>query len=425
MWDEEAQVWRVRTDRGDTVAARFVVMANGCLSEPKLAVLPGMASFKGKSFHTSRWDYAYTGQDLSKLEGKRVGVVGTGATAVQVVPQLAQVPGLELFVFQRTPSSIDVRGDFATDEEWAAKLKPGWSLARRQAFDESMSGGFTRAPTLPPMDKAAYRIRMRAEIQKANAAVMQSLRERVDAVVADPATAAALKPWYPLGCKRPCVHDEYLPAFNQANVHLVDTKGRGVEEVREAGVVAGGAEHPLDVLIFATGFEFCKVGTFNAITGRDGASLGEKWSEGGISTYLGMHTRGFPNMFIMGGPQAFGAAFNFMSVIEEQAKHVLQVVAHLRRTGARAVDVTPQAEADYTQFCVDAAGKVDWNACVSYYNAEGTARAQDLPYSSSSKVYYGQLAAAQAALAVREGKGKGKAAGAADLQVGECPFDIQ
>lgn len=397
-WDEDSGQWSVRTDCGDLFLAKYVIMANGCLSEPKLAVIEGMQRFKGKAFHTSRWDYAFTGGSpdggLVGLRDKVVGIIGTGATAVQSIPHLAE-HAAHLFVFQRTPSSIDVRGDFPTDPEWAGALKPGWSLRRRQVFDDSMSNGFTRVDLSV---KASSKEELRSRYEESNLRAMEQIRRRVDAVVQDPKTSAALKPWYPLGCKRPCVHDEYLPTFNRPNVTLVDTEGAGVRLINEQGPVVNGNQYTLDVLIYATGFDFCKVGTFNSIIGRQGLRLGDKW-RGGISTFLGIHTRGFPNLFIMGGPQAFGATFNFMSLLERQGEHVARVVAHCRHAGVRALDVGHSAEEEYVAFCVRAASKAPYEKCVSYYNAEGTARAQDLPYSASGKRYFQQLSDAQAGLA--------------------------
>mmetsp|Transcript_53287 Transcript_53287/g.165170 ORF Transcript_53287/g.165170 Transcript_53287/m.165170 type:complete len:465 (+) Transcript_53287:309-1703(+) len=396
-WDEESGHWVVRTDCGDRFLARYVVMANGCLSEPKLAVIRGMERFRGKAFHTSRWDYAFTGGSagggLVGLRGKTVGIIGTGATAVQAIPHIAE-HAQHLYVFQRTPSSIDVRGDFPTDPVWARALKPGWSLRRRQVFDDSMRNGFTQVDL---SSRASSKEELRARFEESNLRAMEQIRRRVDATVRDSKTAAALKPWYPLGCKRPCVHDEYLPTFNRPNVTLVDTDGAGVKLINEEGPVVNGTQYPLDVLIYATGFDFCKVGTFNSIVGRNGLRLGDKWQDG-ISTFLGIHTRGFPNLFVMGGPQAFGATFNFMSLLERQGEHVARVVAHCRQAGIRALDVELEAEKDYVAFCSRAASKAPYDKCVSYYNAEGTARPQDLPYSASGKRYFQQLSDAQAGL---------------------------
>jgi cyclohexanone monooxygenase len=286
-WDEAVSRWIVSTNRGDAIGARFVVMANGPLHRPKLPGIPGVETFRNHSFHTSRWDYAYTGGDsnggLTGLHGKRVGIIGTGATAVQCVPHLGAWAE-ELFVFQRTPSSIDVRNNRPTDPEWAASLEPGWQQRRMDNFNTLVSGGFQAEDLvddgwtdiignilLIARRKAAAGEKVEdpaALMQLADFTKMEQVRARVDVEVKDPAKAEALKPWYNQFCKRPCFHDEYLATFNRPNVHLIDTKGRGVERITERGVVAGGREYELDCLIYATGFE---VGT--EYTRRSGYEL--------------------------------------------------------------------------------------------------------------------------------------------------------
>ncbi|MFZ5914843.1 MAG: flavin-containing monooxygenase, partial [Pseudomonadota bacterium] len=226
VWNEEEKMWHLKTDRGDHMKARFVICANGTLSKPKLARIKGMETFKGHSFHTSRWDYDYTGKNLEKLEDKIVGIIGTGATAVQAIPGLG-ANAKELYVFQRTPSSIDIRDDWATDPNWARALKPGWQAKRREAS--------LREPVLSEDQRAAYAKTSREEkIRKqenANIDHMMRIHKRIDEIVRDKKTADALKPWYMFMCKRPCFHDEYLPTFNRKNVHLVDTHGKGVTEI--------------------------------------------------------------------------------------------------------------------------------------------------------------------------------------------------
>jgi cation diffusion facilitator CzcD-associated flavoprotein CzcO len=273
-WDADRTRWVIRTNRGDAMTARFLVMGNGPLHRPKLPGIPGIESFRGHSFHTSRWDYDYTGGDpgggLHRLADKRVGIIGTGATAVQCVPHLAE-SAQELYVFQRTPSSIDVRGNRPTDPEWAASLEPGWQRKRIENFTILTSGGLadedlvmdgwtdiigkllarfreTDSPDLTPGGIAST-------MELADFDKMNEIRARVDALVHDRNTAEALKPWYRQFCKRPCFHDEYLQSFNRPNVHLVDTDGRGVDRISETAVVAGGVEYEVDCLTYATGFE--------------------------------------------------------------------------------------------------------------------------------------------------------------------------
>ncbi len=312
-WDADAARWIIETNRGDAMKAKFVIMANGPLHRPKLPGIPGVESFKRHSFHTSRWDYDYTGGDslggLVNLKDKRVGIIGTGATAVQCVPHLGEW-AKELYVFQRTPSSIDVRNDRPTDPTWAASLQPGWHQHRMDNFNILVSGGFAeedlvndgwtdiignilllarrKAERGEPVDNPA------ALMQLADFKKMEQVRARVDQEVKDPAVAEALKPWYNQFCKRPCFHDEYLATFNRPNVHLIDTQGRGVDRITETGIVANGQEFEVDCLIYATGFE---VGTDYArragyqVYGKDGQTLSGKWANG-METFHGFHVRG-------------------------------------------------------------------------------------------------------------------------------------
>ncbi|MBP7701199.1 MAG: NAD(P)/FAD-dependent oxidoreductase [Phenylobacterium sp.] len=392
-WDEAAQRWIVSTNRGDAMKARFVAMANGPLHRPKLPGIPGVDSFKGHTFHTSRWDYDYTGGDagggLTGLAGKRVGIIGTGATAVQCVPHLGAGAG-HLYVFQRTPSSIDVRDNRPTDPQWAASLQPGWQQARMDNFNILVSGGFaeedlvadgwtdiirnlgmiarTKAAGEGVQDPGAL-------VQLADFQKMEQIRARVDSVVTDPAVAEALKPYYNQFCKRPCFHDEYLSAFNRPNVTLVDTQGQGVQRITERGVVVDGVEYELDCLIFATGFE---VGTSYArragyeIVGRDGMTLTEKWADG-ISTLHGLHSRAFPNCFIMSNAQS-GFTVNFPHMINEQAKHIGYILKTCVERGVTVVEASAEAEEAWVQEIVSSAlqrAKFAEECTPGYYNNEG------------------------------------------------------
>ena len=388
-WDEDAERWTVYTDRGDAMKARYVVLANGILTTPKLARISGMEKFQGESFHTSRWDYTVD------LEGKRVGIIGTGATAVQVIPEIAKVVG-ELYVFQRTPSSIDVRDQRETTQEerdaWANE--PGWARARRERFAKISAGRTAMKANDDYLAGKVADFKERKEHEKplspeelikkqlnTNFRIMEQIRARVDAIVDDPETAAALKPYYPYGCKRPTFHDEFLPTFNLPHVKLVDTAPRGVQEINERGVVHDGVEYPLDVLIYATGFQWMATSTFNMITGRGGQSLRDKWQSEGTHTFLGIHSAGFPNLFIMSGPQGGGGSFNFTNAIEEHGDYIVWMLETLREHGARTVDVKKEPEDAYAAHC-RAADEMTrpLRDCISYYNGEGHAEPGSLAY---------------------------------------------
>ncbi len=391
-WDGADKRWVLHTNHRDRMRARFVVMAIGPLSRPKLPGIDGIETFEGHSFHTSRWDYAYTGGDtngnLTELADKVVGVIGTGATAVQCIPHLGEA-ARHLYVFQRTPSSIDVRGNRPTDPEWAMSLEPGWQQHRIENFGHIVAGsmqeedlvgdGWTdilrnltalgESARMGTPEEVAEAMEL-ADFQK-----MEQIRSRVDQLVQDPAVAEALKPYYRQFCKRPCFHDDYLPTFNRPNVTLVDTDGRGVERITPRGVVAAGREYELDCLIFATGFE---VGTDYShragcdIHGRSGTTLSERWSDG-MSTFHGVITRGYPNLLHMGGIQS-GVSPNFTELYNEQSLHVAYIIEQALSSGAETVEPTEQAEADWVRLILDSAYRRAGflESCTpGYYNNEG------------------------------------------------------
>ena len=398
-WRDDASRWLVRTDRNDELSARFIVLAGGPLNRPKLPGIPGVASFQGHSFHTSRWDYGYTGGNanggLIVLADKRVGIIGTGATAVQCVPHLGAA-AKELYVFQRTPSSVDVRNDRPTDPDWVKNLQPGWQRERMLNFTTVISGGRfdvdlvndgwtdlitnillaarKKSKDGGPVHNAAELIQL-ADYQK-----MERVRARIDHIVNDQATAAALKPWYDQFCKRPCFHDQYLNAFNLPGVRLVDTQGQGVECITERGVVVRGREYVLDCLVFGTGFE---VGTdFTRrlgfeVYGRNGLTLTEKWRDG-ASTFHGMHTRGFPNLFVMTTQQS-GQSANFQHMLDEQSLHIAHIMGEIKTRGIAVVEAQQQAETEWVNIILKyaQARQPFLNQCTpGYYNNEGTPNAR-------------------------------------------------
>ena len=388
-WDEETGRWTVFTNRGDAMRARFVILANGILTTPQLARIDGMETFKGDAFHTSRWNYNID------LKGKTVGIIGTGATAVQVIPEISKIVK-ELYVFQRTPSSIDVRDQRETSQEefevWAQE--PGWAKARRARFAKISAGRTAmkanddylagRVADFKVRKKHAREISPEELIQKqlnTNFRIMEQIRARVDAIVEDPQTAAALKPYYPYGCKRPTFHDEYLPAFNKPHVTLVDTAPHGVTKIDEHGVVHDGKAYPVDVLGYATGFQWMATSTFNMITGRNGQTLQQKWHTEGTKTFLGLHSNGFPNLFIVSGPQGGGGSFNFTNAIEEHGDYIVWMLTTMRDAGVRVVDVKKEPEDEYAAHCrVADINTAPLRDCISYYNGHGEAEPGSLAY---------------------------------------------
>ncbi len=406
-WDEATRRWTVTTNRGDAIRARFVVMANGPLHRPKLPGIPGIKSFEGHTFHTSRWDYDFTGGDqnggLDRLADKTVGIIGTGATAVQCVPHLGAA-AKQLYVFQRTPSSIDVRGDRPTDPAWAETLQPGWHQHRMENFNTLVSGGWAEEDLVNDgwtdiIRNLGMIARMKAAktgaenpdelVQLADFQKMESIRARVDEVIADPATAEALKPWYNQFCKRPCFHDDYLATFNRPSVSLVDTQGQGVERITRDGVVVAGKEYKLDCLIFATGFE---VGTSYArragyqIRGVGGRTLEEKWATGGKSLH-GMTVNGFPNMFIFSVIQS-GFTANYPHALLEQAGHAAHIIGEAMASQKSRVEPTEEAEEAWTQEILTAVldrRKFLEECTPGYYNGEGQLSPMAASFSSYGK----------------------------------------
>jgi cyclohexanone monooxygenase len=392
-WDEREGRWIVRTDRGDCMRARYVVMSSGPLNRPKLPGIPGIETFRGHTFHTSRWDYAYTGGDttggLTKLADKRVAVIGTGATAIQCVPHLGRW-AKQLYVFQRTPSSVDERRNSLTDPAWAAALEAGWQKRRMENFNVLVSGGHQDEDLVsdgwtdiirslgffqPERGRDASPEELARAMELADFAKMNQIRGRVDAIVRDRKTAEALKPWYRQFCKRPTFNDEYLPTFNRPNVALVDTRGEGVQRITEKGLVFDGVEYAVDCIIFATGFEVGTAYTRRAgveVYGRDGRSLSDHWKDG-LRTLHGLLSHGFPNCFHMGNTQGTFTA-NFPHMLIEQARHITALLDAARRRQAQRIEPTAEAEERWVRTIREKPPVLHefLSACTpGYYNNEG------------------------------------------------------
>ena len=395
-WLEGEKRWLITTSRDDAMKARYVVMSNGPLNRPKLPGVPGIDTFKGHSFHTSRWDYDYTGGSseggLTKLADKRVGIIGTGATAIQSVPHLGK-HAKHLYVFQRTPSSVDLRGNKPTDPKWAASLTPGWQKRRMENFNILVSGGAQDEDMVSDGwtdiirgllsvaafagDKPMTPEEIAVGMEMADFRKMNQIRRRVDETVQDHATAEALKPWYRQFCKRPTFNDDYLPTFNRPNVTLVDTAGKGVERITEKGVVVDGVEYEVDCLIFATGFEVGTAYTRRAefeVYGKGGQTLTDKWADG-MKTLHGFYSAGFPNCFHMGVTQN-ALTPNFPHMLDEQSHHIAAVITEAAARQAQSVEPTAEAEAAWVETIkTSVVGNLQFrqDCTPGYYNGEGKA----------------------------------------------------
>jgi cyclohexanone monooxygenase len=395
-WDDSRSVWIVRTNRGDEFTAQYLAMGTGPLHVPKLPGIPGIETFQGHSFHTSRWDYDYTGGDPSgaPMEGladKRVAIIGTGATSVQCIPHLARACG-ELFVFQRTPSSVDVRANAPTDPEWFAEINtPGWQQRWLENFTANQTGGMVEEDLVQDgWTDLARRVRskimslpaeeftpegMLAAYEDSDFEKMEEIRARIDSVVTDPETAQRLKAWYRQLCKRPCFHDEYLDSYNQPGVRLIDTDGKGVERITETGVVVAGVEYPVDCIIYASGFEVGTDHTHRAgfdVTGRDGVKLSEYWGDG-MRTKHGVHVHGFPNAFIVGLAQGANLISNVPHNLTEAGKTIAMIIRHAVEGGHHKVEVTKEAEDAWIELLLSGNGPMlaSPDCTPGYYNNEG------------------------------------------------------
>ncbi|MGK0310576.1 MAG: cyclohexanone monooxygenase [Ilumatobacter sp.] len=399
-WNDDTDRWTITTDRGDEMTARVIVMANGPLNRPKLPGIDGINDFGGHTFHTSRWDYEYTGGSneggLDGLANKRVGIIGTGATAVQCVPHLGAA-AKELYVFQRTPSSVDVRNNGETPPDFLEGQETGWQYRRMDNFNKLVTGadqdedlvndgwtdifrkltGIAAKTASKELGRRLTRHERAELMEMADYRKMESVRRRAQEIVDDPDVAESLKPYYRQFCKRPCFHDEYLPTFNLANVHLVDTDGKGVERFTETGLVANGEHIELDCIIFATGFEvgtnYVRRAGYDTV-GRAGRQLSEKWKNG-LRTVHGLQTEGFPNAFFMGFNQG-AVTVNIPQTLNEQAVQIAYMLDQVRARGGSQIEATPEGEQAWVDEMIDKerlGAKFRAECTPGYYNNEGVA----------------------------------------------------
>ena len=395
-WLEDEKRWLVQTNHGDEMRARHICLGTGPANRPRLPGIPGVEEFRGHSFHTCRWDYDYTGGSheggLDNLADKTVAIIGTGATAVQCVPALGE-SAKQLYVFQRTPSSVDVRNNAETDPEWAAGLKPGWQKERQKKFGEAFLGGpidpafiddgWTRLTRNVKTLASKATEQVSNLVQLADFKTMEEIRGLVDETVRDPETADKLKAYYNQFCKRPTFNDHYLATFNRENVELVDVSTtQGVEAITERGIVANGKEYEVDCIIYASGFEITssyerRLGI--PIFGMGGQSIYEHWQDGMRSMH-GLMVSGFPNLYMCGGGFVFQLGANYAHGIDVQAGHVAYTISELSRRGIQSANVSHEAEEQWISDQLDTrisgfvlGGSPD-TCTPGYYNQEGTSK---------------------------------------------------
>ncbi len=395
-WNEEAKRWLVKTNHGDQIKAQFVVTATGPLSKPKLPGIAGLGDFEGHTFHTSRWDFDYTGGDnagnLGKLAGKRVAIIGSASTGVQCIPHLAA--GAErLYVFQRTPVAVFPRNNRVTDPAWAKSLQPGWQRERVTNFNMVVTGQqveddlvndcwteiYKTVQTQVPLGQKTHGAmpeELAREAELSDFRKMNKVRARVDSIVKYEKVAQLLKPWFRVFCKRPTFHDEYLNTFNRDNVTLVDVStNKGVERITKKGIVANGVEYEVDLIVFATGFEIStelKRRVDYQTFGVGGVALNDYWADG-RRTLHGFATHGFPNLFNCGVSQN-GLSMNFSSMYGGQAEHIAYLIKEIRARGKQTAQPTVEAEAAWVDTIKSLARRnADFLAqCTpSYFNNDG------------------------------------------------------
>ena len=349
-WDDERCLWRVRTEAGVEYEAESLIVALGQLNSPKLPDIPGRDSFLGPAFHSSRWDHSV------RLEGRRVGVIGCAASAVQLIPEVAKVAG-HLTVFQRTPNWLLPRLDRQITEEDTALLMtaPHIFQLTRELLYQNADYLFWQAFSWTPEGRAAF--------------TRQSTMH-LDAQVPDPELRRKLTPDYPIGCKRVLFTDDYYPALQRPNVTL---ETGAMERITPAGVrMRDGSEHALDVLVYATGFETTGWNWPIQVKGRT-AFLGDVWKEG-PEAYLGLTVSGFPNLFMIYGPNTNLGHNSITFMIERQSEYIVQALGEMKRRGWRAIEPSAEAQSRFNRELQDALSRTTWAdpSCNSWYkNAVG------------------------------------------------------
>ncbi|MFN3546101.1 MAG: flavin-containing monooxygenase [Mesorhizobium sp.] len=359
-WDEDAKVWRATTDGGAVLEAPFCIMATGPLSVPKDPEIPGIERFEGQLLRAQKWP-----QEPVEFKGKRVGVIGTGSTGIQIIQTLGSQAG-ELYVFQRTPSFTLPMRNHDLEPDYIAEMKRHYR-AMREAMRNNPTGG-TRPATsrpffsLPPsqrrevMEQAWINgghtfLGSFADLlvnQEANDQVADFVREKIGQIVKDPKTAEALKPkGYPIFARRPCLDTEYYETYNRPNVHLVDVSADPIVEITAKGIRTRSGEIELDILIFATGYD-ALTGALLAfdVVGRDGRTLKDKWA-GGPRSYLGIMLEGFPNLFAPNGPNGPAALANLITIAEHDVDWIADLIAYMDENGIRSVEPSARAENDW------------------------------------------------------------------------------
>jgi cation diffusion facilitator CzcD-associated flavoprotein CzcO len=380
-FDGAAGRWRVRTDRGDEVSAQFLVMATGCLSSANLPAVDGIEAFGGPVLHTGRWP-----REPVDFTDKRVGVVGTGSSGIQAIPVIAE-QAAGLMVFQRTASysvpawnrpltaeeldevKADYQGLRARNRAMPGALGSRWEFNEKSALevsDEEREAEYERRWQIGGFAFVGA-FKDTSVDPQANYYAAEFVRRKIREIVRDPVTADLLSPRHTISCKRICLDTGYYQTFNRPNVHLVDISKAPIERITPRGVVAGGVEHELDVLVFATGFD-AMTGSLTRVNarGRDGLTLREAWAAGPVN-YLGLGVPGFPNLFTLTGPGSPSVLANMFVANEHHVDWVADCIAYLRGHGLATIEATPGAADAWVLHVNEVAGRTLYPTCNSWY----------------------------------------------------------
>ena len=384
IYNENSKNWSVTTDDGKTQAAQFCIMATGCLSSTNTPDFKGLDSFKGKTYHTGKWPH-----EKVDFTGKRVGIIGTGSSAIQAIPEIAKQAG-HLYVFQRTPnytvpsnnSPMDkevektVKADYAGFRERNSKMPAGAGADSGRQTDKSVSAldvsheqrtkeYESRWETSGLSIGGSYGDLMLN--QESNDTIAEFARGKIRDIVKDPETAEALCPQQTFACKRLCVDTGYYQTFNQPNVTLVDISKGAIDEITASGLQANGEDFELDCIVFATGFDAMTGALLNAdIRGEGGLTLAEKWSAG-PRTYLGLGTAGFPNLFTITGPGSPSVLTNMLPSIEQHVNWIADCIQYLKKSNLQTIDATDDAENAWVEHVNVLASHTLYPSCNSWY----------------------------------------------------------
>jgi len=378
-FDESDKVWLVETDRGDRVLARFVIAALGCLSSPNTPRIPGLADFKGPTYHTGNWPH-----DGVDFTGKTVGVIGTGSSAIQSIPIMAQ-QARHLTVFQRTANYTIPAHNRPLDPDYVREVKANYREMRKRA--KTLPAGIDLRINMASAAESPEEERRRQYQERwdygglgfmasfsdlllndeSNKTAADFVRGKIGEIVKDPEVAAALAPTNIIGCKRLCVDTGYWATFNRPNVTLVDIRDTPVERITSTGLRVKGKDYAFDCLVLATGFDAMTGALLKIdIRGRDGVSLKDKWSEG-PKTYLGLTMAGFPNLFTITGPGSPSVLTNMLPSIEQHVDWIADCLAAVRAKGATVIEAETEAEESWVGHVGEAAGVTLRSTCSSWY----------------------------------------------------------